>query len=195
MHIRTRLKPRPGHQPLERLNAGHTEELFATIDRINTELAAQRAAGIAPMDVKIEGDERHQSRNCGPTTQLRVFATLRAAHNTAKRQRKITWNPCEGVELEQPETTERQRWTPAEAVQFIDAIAGDEMGLMSRVVVLRAPPPGRAVWLPLDRLRPGKAVPQHGDRSGVHGGTARGEAADHPDRREAARVEGQDEGG
>jgi integrase len=139
MHIRTWLKPQLGHLPLERLNAGHIEELFATIDRINTELAAQRAAGIAPMDVKIEGDERHQSRNCGPTTQLRVFATLRAALNAAKRQRKITWNPCEGVELEQPETTERQRWTPAEAVQFIDAITGDEMGLMFRVAVLRAP--------------------------------------------------------
>jgi hypothetical protein len=63
------------------------------------------------MDVKIEGDERGQSRSCGPTTQLRIFATLRTALNAAKRQRKITWNPCEGVELEQPDTVERQRWT------------------------------------------------------------------------------------
>jgi hypothetical protein len=54
------------------------------------------------------------------------------------RQRKITWNPCDGVELEQPDTTERQRWTPAEAAQFVDATADDEMGLMFRVGVLRA---------------------------------------------------------
>ena len=44
------------------------------------------------------------------------------------KQRKITWNPCNGVELEQPETAERQRWTPAEAVQFLGATADDEMG-------------------------------------------------------------------
>jgi integrase len=54
------------------------------------------------------------------------------------RQRKITWNPCDGVELEQPDTAERQRWTPAEAAQFIDATADDEMELMFRVAVLRA---------------------------------------------------------
>lgn len=51
---------------------------------------------------------RGQSRECGPTTQLRIFATLRAALNSAVKQRKITWNPCNGVELEQPETAERQ---------------------------------------------------------------------------------------
>jgi hypothetical protein len=77
------------------------------------------------MDVKIEGDLRGQSRECGPTTQLRIFATLRAALNAAVKQRKIPWNPCDGVELEQPETAELQRWTPAEAVQFIDATADD----------------------------------------------------------------------
>ena len=102
MHIRTWLKPQLGHLPLERLNAGHIEELFTTIRRVNAEVARQRAAGVAPMDVKIEGDVRGQSRKCGPTTQLRVFATLRAALNAAVRQRKITWNPCDGVELEHP---------------------------------------------------------------------------------------------
>jgi integrase len=139
MHIRTWLKPQLGHLPLERLNAGHVEELFTTIRRINAELATQRAAGVAPMDVKIKGDERGQSRECGPTTQLRIFATLRAALNAAVRQRKITWNPCDGVELEHPDTAERQRWTPVEAARFIAYVADDEMGLMFRVAVLRAP--------------------------------------------------------
>jgi integrase len=115
------------------------EELFTAIQRINAEIATQRAAGVAPMDVKIRGDERGQSREGGPTTQLRVFATLRAALNAAVRQRKITWNPCDGVELEHPDTAERQRWTPVEAARFIAFIADDEMGLMFRVAVLRAP--------------------------------------------------------
>ena len=139
MHIRTWLKPQLGHLPLDRVNAGHVEELFATVQRVNDELAAQRTAGVAPMDVKIEGDKRGQSRTCGPTTQLRIFATLRAALNAAKKQRKITWNPCEGVELKQPETAERQRWTPSEAARFIDFTTNDELGLMLRVGVLRAP--------------------------------------------------------
>ena len=137
MHIRTWLKPPLGHLPLERLNAGHIEELFAKIRQVNAEVMRQRAAGVAPMDVKIDGDVRGQSRECGPTTQLRVFATLRAALNAAVRQRKLNWNPCNGVELETPETEERQRWTPAEAAQFIARTARDPLGLMLRVAVLR----------------------------------------------------------
>jgi integrase len=137
MHIRTWLKPQFGHLPLERLNVGHIEELFTTIRRVNAEVARQRAAGVAPMGVKIDGDVRGQSRECGPTTQLRVFATLRAALNAAVRQRKITWNPAIGVELDSAEPRERQRWTPAQAAQFIAATASDPMGLMFRVAVLR----------------------------------------------------------
>lgn len=102
MHIRTWLKPQFGHLPLERLNAGHIEEIFSTIRRVNAEVARQRTAGVAPMDVKIDGDLRGQSRECGPTTHFRVFATLRAALNAAVRQRKITWNPAIGVELDSP---------------------------------------------------------------------------------------------
>ena len=82
MHIRTWLKPQLGYLPLERLNAGHVEEVFATIRRINAELAAQRAAGVAPMDVKIKGDERGQSRECGPR---HAAADLRHAAGGAQR--------------------------------------------------------------------------------------------------------------
>jgi hypothetical protein len=92
-----------------------------------TRWPASAPSASAPMDVKIGGDVRGQSRNCGPTTQLRIFATLRV------RQRRIAWNPCVGVELEHPETAERRRWTPAEVVSFLDSTADDEMGLMSRI--------------------------------------------------------------
>jgi len=57
-----------------------------------------------------------------PTAGLRHAA---AALNAAVRQRKITWNPCDGVELEHPDTAERQRWTPVEAARFIAFIADD----------------------------------------------------------------------
>jgi Phage integrase, N-terminal SAM-like domain len=137
MRIRTWLGPQLGHLPLERLNAGHIEELFTTIRRFNDELARQRAAGTDPMSVQIDGDVRGQSRHCGLSTQHRIFATLRAALNAAVRQRRITWNPCLGVELETPGKPERQRWTPEQAARFIAATAGDPMGPMFRVAVLR----------------------------------------------------------
>jgi hypothetical protein len=49
---------------------------------------------------------------------------LRHAAGRAQRVQTAAqdhWNPCEGVELERPDTAERQRWTPAEAAKFIDA--------------------------------------------------------------------------
>jgi integrase len=138
MHIRTWLKPQLGYLPLERLNAEHIEELFTTIRRFNAELAAQRAAGVAPMEVTIEGDVRGQSRECGETTQYRIFATLRAALNAAVKARKIGWNPCDGVQdMAAPTAAERQRWTPEQSARFITATAADPMGLMLRVGVLR----------------------------------------------------------
>jgi integrase len=138
MHIRVYLKPQLGHLPLERLDAQHIEEMFATIARFNAEVARQRAVGVAPMDVKVDGDVRGQSRECGPTTQYRVFATLRAALNAAVKARKVNWNPCDGVQgMTEPKTAEKERWTPAEAAQFIAATASDKWGLMLRVAVLR----------------------------------------------------------
>lgn len=135
MHVRVWLKPQLGHLPLERLNSGHIEDLFVTIARFNAELERQRAAGRAV--IEIEGDVRSQPRICGPSTQARIFATLRAACNAAVRQRKISWNPCAGVELEAPQARERDRWTPAQASRFIAHVADDPMGLMFRIAVLR----------------------------------------------------------
>jgi integrase len=70
-------------------------------------------------------------------TRHRVLATLRAALNAAVKQRRITWNPCIGVELEPENPAEAQRWTPGEAARFITCTADDPMGLMFRIMVLR----------------------------------------------------------
>ena len=151
MHIRVWLKPQLGHIPLERLNSGHIEELFATIARFNADLERQRGEGKAL--IVVDGDVRGQPRICGPSTQRRIFATLRAALNAAVNQRKITWNACAGVEPEA--AAEAQRWTPAEAARFIGATAPDPMGLMFRIAVLRGTRPGRAVRVHLGGSRPG----------------------------------------
>ncbi|MDQ2874602.1 MAG: site-specific integrase [Actinomycetota bacterium] len=135
MHVRVWLKPQLGHLPLERLNSGHIEGLFTTIERFNAELERQRSEGRAL--IEIEGDVRSQPRIVGPSTQARIFATLRAACNAAVRQRKIRWSPCAGIELEPGSPAEARRWTPAEAARFIAFSADDPMGLMFRVAVLR----------------------------------------------------------
>jgi integrase len=137
MHIRVWLVPAIGHVPLERLTAAHVEEVFARIERFNAEIERQRAEGRAL--ITIDGDLRAQPRITGPSTKRRIYATLRAALNAAVRQRQINWNPCAGVnDLLEPEApAARQRWTPAEAAKFITATAGDPMGLMFRIAVLR----------------------------------------------------------
>lgn len=135
MHVRVWLKPLLGHLPLERLNSGHVEELFKTIERSNGEIRQQRAQGTA--HIEISGDLRAQPRICGPSTQRRIFATLRAACNAAVKQRRITWSPCIGIELEPEAPAERQRWTAKEAATFIAVTADDPLGLMFRIAVLR----------------------------------------------------------
>jgi integrase len=134
-HIRVWLKPALGHVPLERVSTAHIEDLFATIGRFNSELERQRADGRAL--IEIEGDTRGQPRICGPSTQRRIFATLRVALNAAVKQHKITWNPCVGVEMEPENPAEAKRWTPAEAARFIACVADDPLGLLYRIAVLR----------------------------------------------------------
>ena len=69
-------------------------------------------------------------------TRHRVLATLRAALNAAVKARQITWNPCASVELEPEQPPEQQRWTPAQARQFIGHVAADPLGLAYRVMIL-----------------------------------------------------------
>jgi integrase len=134
-HIENWLAPHLGHLPLERLNAGHIAALFATIDNFNAELESQRAEGRTL--IEIDGDARSQPRIVGPSTQRRIFATLRAALNAAVKQRKIMFNPCAGVELDPETRTEARRWTADQAARFLAATADDQLGLMFRIAVLR----------------------------------------------------------
>jgi len=145
MHCRVWLLPVLAGVPLERLNTTHVEEVFSRIARFNAEVTAQKAAGKAL--IEIDGDLRSQPRICGPSTQRRIFATLRAALNAAVKARKITWNPCSGVELEPESAAEAKRWTPAEAARFIAYVANDSLGLLLRIAVLRGARRGELVGL------------------------------------------------
>jgi hypothetical protein len=53
---------------------------LTAIGRINREVTAQRAAGVAPMDVKTEGDVRGQSRRTPvePRPRIQAFKKLAA---------------------------------------------------------------------------------------------------------------------
>jgi integrase len=135
MHIRVWLSPVLGDVQLERLNPGHVEAVFDRIDVFNAEVERQRAEG--RVLVQIDGDLRAQPRITGPSTKRRIYATLRACLNDAVRKRLITWNPAVAVELDPEAPAPRQRWTPEQAARFITATAGDPMGLMFRIAVLR----------------------------------------------------------
>jgi integrase len=122
------------------------------------------------------------------------FATLRAALNAAVRQRRITWNPASGVELDSAEVRERQRWTPVQAAQFIAATAGEPMGLMFRVAVLRGCRRGELCgfrWAVSEMDKPYRDPATGEARKGA---VLTDGAAHRPARREAPRVEAQDAG-
>lgn len=66
------------------------------------------------------------------------MAVLRAFLNHQwKRAHKIPFNPVYTVELEPEVTPEAQRWNAAQARRFLAASAGDPLGLMFRIAVLR----------------------------------------------------------
>jgi integrase len=134
-HIDLWITPQIGAIPLERLRAPQIDGLFAAIDRINAEVAGQKAEGRAW--IHAEGDLRAKPKPVGVATKHRIFSTLRAALNTAVKQRMIQFNPALGVELESETHAEQPRWSAGQAAAFLAACEGDELALMFRIAVLR----------------------------------------------------------
>ncbi len=143
-HLDNYLIPHLGEASVERLGAEHIADLFDLIDEWNAEIELARAEKRRPV---LDGDVRKRSGLVGAATQRRIFATLRAALNAAVRQRRITYNPCAGVELA-PEHREPARvWSPAQVATFLDASAADAIALLYRLVLLRGLRRGEAVGL------------------------------------------------
>jgi integrase len=87
-------------------------------------------------------------------TRHRVLATLRAEMNSAVKQRLLQYRACTGIEMEPENPDEAQRFTPAQARQFIEKTADDPMGLMFRVAVLKGVRRGELVGLRWDGWDP-----------------------------------------
>lgn len=129
--------------PLERINARHCAMVFERVEEINEEIGAARDEGRAPA---VPGDVRDRPRAVGVATQHRIYAALREFLNHAwKREHKIAFNPVYAVELETEVTPEGQRWSAAEVRRFLAVSAGDPLGLLFRIVVLRGARRGEAV--------------------------------------------------
>src|SRR5258708_24024968 len=120
---------------------------------MHVRVGTKPASGPLPMERLNTGHIEDLLAGIGRSagTQHRIFATLRAALNSAVKARKRTgldWNPCQGIEDMEPENPpEAQRWTPAEAARFIAHVADDKLGLLFRVMVQSGgrPPAGCAV--------------------------------------------------
>jgi integrase len=122
--------------PLERLNGAHCTAVFDRIDAVNTEIAAQQAAG--KKTLTIPGDVRQRPKVIGVASQHRVFAALRTVLNfEVKVTHRLVFNPVYAVRLEPEETPEAERWSASEAARFLAASAEDPLGLMFRIAVLR----------------------------------------------------------
>lgn len=116
--------------PLERLNGAHCAAVFDRIERINAEIAAQRAEGRAL--TRAEGDVRQRPVLVGVASQHRVFAALRTVLNfEGKVTHRLAFNPVYAVRLEPEETAEAQRWRAVQATRFLEASASEGSGCCS----------------------------------------------------------------
>jgi integrase len=129
--------------PLERLNGAHCAAVFDRIERFNAEI---ETALVEDRKSCPAGDVRQRAQVVGIASQHRVYAALREFLNHAwKKTHVIPFNPIYAVELEPEETPEAQRWSAAEARQFLAFTEDHPLGLMFRIVVLRGARRGEAV--------------------------------------------------
>lgn len=135
MHLDNWLIPHLGDVPLDRLSTEHIAAMLDQIEIYNAEISAAGAEDRAPV---LEGDVRSRPRITGPTTQRRIMATLRGALNEAIRQRRITWNPCAGIELPEQADRETVVWSPHQVGVFLEhaEAAGHRLALLYRMILL-----------------------------------------------------------
>jgi integrase len=129
--------------PLVRVGGEQCAAVFERVEEFNDELAT---AAVEDRDLVLPDDVRRQAKHVGIAQQHRIYSALRAFLNFQwKRAHKIPFNPVFAVELEPEERDEAQRWTAAEARQFLAKTADDPLGLLYRIVVLRGARRGEAV--------------------------------------------------
>ncbi len=137
-HLRLYFLPHIGHLRLEDLDAGHVERMYAAL-----RAEQKRKAGVG----------KHAF---GPTTMRRIHATLMSALNTAVRKRYLPYNPARHVELERAERPKVEPWTVEELGVFLDATAGDRLGVLYEVMAFAGLRRGETValrWCDVDLER------------------------------------------
>jgi len=130
-HLYCYLIPHLGHYRLSELRAHHVEQMYR----------------------QIVGDNPRRDRPVGAATLRRIHATLLSALNTAVRRGLIPRNPATTVELPRSVPTRAQAWTPAQARLFLDAIGGDHLYPLYRLLIMTGLRRGEAVglrWCDLD---------------------------------------------
>jgi integrase len=115
-NIRLYLRPLIGHLPLADLDSAAIGAMFAQVERWNAELAAGRPV-------------REHQKPCGPATQQRIRATLRAALTDAVVDGKLSYNPATRVRMTPERKSRPAVWTDARTAEFwerLDAWAKDD---------------------------------------------------------------------
>lgn len=123
-HIERYLTPHLGHLPLTDLRVGHVAAMFEAIAR----------------------ETRPPSP--GEATMQRIRATLRAALNDAIRQRLLTVNVARLVELPIGRRPPVRVWTPDQLTTFLQAIVGDRLESLFRLVAVVGLRRGEVCGLP-----------------------------------------------
>lgn len=170
-HIRLYLKPHIGDVQLDRLQVRHLVAMFAAIEdeneRIRANNADRRALELAVKQTSRRSEKRAireqlaelppYRRPVGPSSKVRIRATLRAALSEAVRQQLITMNPASHIDVtaRKPRpvvwTAERVRewessgvrpspvmvWTPEQAGQFLDHVHEDSLYAMWHLALFR----------------------------------------------------------
>ncbi len=107
------------------------------LDRIDAWNAEIRAANAERRRPVLDGDVRGRAKLVGAATQRRVFATLRNSLNAAVKQRRIVYNPCDGVDLEPEDRDPARIWSPEQVRAFLNTTEDDRLGLLYRLVLTR----------------------------------------------------------
>lgn len=162
-HIDVYINPVSGKVPVDSLRLVHVENVVDSVARIGAareqakqqERAEKAAAKAAEQDSRRAERESQGRKTPGPkpapkaarkpyrtvtweTQRVRVFATLRAALNSAVRRRELARNPCDQVETVPATRVQRVDvpWTLAQLTAFLGEIVGERLAALFALAVM-----------------------------------------------------------
>lgn len=128
-----------------RIYRGHLDYLIPRIG--GRRLSELRPAHITAALRDIVRATAKAERPVGPTTLIRIRATLRSALTAAVQARLIDYNPASFVELPAASRPRVAPWSPAELGTFLDHAAGHRLGALYELLAFTGLRRGEAVGL------------------------------------------------